>query len=122
MSKHIVLMGLARSGKSSIRSVVFQKMSPNETLFLDSSAIRLSRPPITFLDFQIHDHYSYLDSGFLELSGSLIFVIDAQDDYIEALQRLYTLIMHVDKNWHIEVFIHKVDGLSDDHKIGSVAK
>lgn len=29
----ILLMGLRRSGKSSIQKVVFHKMSPNETLF-----------------------------------------------------------------------------------------
>merc|ERR1719470_128618 len=30
-------MGPRRSGKSSIQKVVFHKMSPNETLFLESS-------------------------------------------------------------------------------------
>ena len=34
----IVIMGLKRSGKTSIRKVVFQKMSPNETLFVESTA------------------------------------------------------------------------------------
>lgn len=33
----ILLMGLRRSGKSSIQKVVFHKMSPNETLFLEST-------------------------------------------------------------------------------------
>merc|ERR1712226_25031 len=33
----ILLMGLRRSGKSSIQRVVFHKMSPNETLFLEST-------------------------------------------------------------------------------------
>jgi hypothetical protein len=33
----ILLMGLRRSGKSSIQKVVFQKMSPHETLFLEST-------------------------------------------------------------------------------------
>ena len=33
----IILMGLKRSGKTSIRKVVFQKMSPNETLFVEST-------------------------------------------------------------------------------------
>lgn len=31
-------MGLRRSGKSSIQKVVFQKMSPNETLFLETTS------------------------------------------------------------------------------------
>lgn len=34
----IVIMGLKRSGKTSIVKVVFQKMSPNETLFVESTA------------------------------------------------------------------------------------
>jgi len=34
----ILLMGLRRSGKSSIQKVVFHKMSPNETLFLESTS------------------------------------------------------------------------------------
>lgn len=33
----IILFGLRRSGKSSIQKVVFHKMSPNETLFLEST-------------------------------------------------------------------------------------
>lgn len=33
----ILLMGMRRSGKSSIQKVVFHKMSPNETLFLEST-------------------------------------------------------------------------------------
>merc|ERR1719322_76559 len=33
----ILLMGLRRSGKSSIQKVVFHKMSPNETLFLEAT-------------------------------------------------------------------------------------
>tara|TARA_R110002050_G_scaffold150993_3_gene277956 strand:- start:3659 stop:3847 length:189 start_codon:yes stop_codon:yes gene_type:complete len=34
----ILLMGLKKSGKSSIQKVVFHKMSPNETLFLESTS------------------------------------------------------------------------------------
>lgn len=33
----ILLMGLQRSGKSSIQKVVFHKMSPGDTVFLDST-------------------------------------------------------------------------------------
>jgi hypothetical protein len=44
-----------------------------------------------------------------------------KDDYIEALQRLYitvTRAYEINPSIHFEVFIHKVDGLSDDYKIG----
>ncbi|KAJ3053882.1 hypothetical protein HK097_003171 [Rhizophlyctis rosea] len=43
-----------------------------------------------------------------------------QDDYLEALHRLYITVTRAHKvnpNISFEVFIHKVDGLSDDHKI-----
>ena len=33
----IILMGLRRSGKTSISSVVFAKLSPSESLFLEST-------------------------------------------------------------------------------------
>lgn len=42
-AQKILLMGLHRSGKSSIQQVVFHKMSPNETLFLESG-VNFSAP------------------------------------------------------------------------------
>lgn len=44
----------------------------------------------------------------------------AQDDYVEALGRLHLTVSRayrVNPEINFEVFIHKVDGLSDDHKI-----
>lgn len=43
-----------------------------------------------------------------------------QDDYVEALGRLHLTVSRayrVNPEINFEVFIHKVDGLSDDHKI-----
>lgn len=43
-----------------------------------------------------------------------------QDDYMEALGRLHLTVSRayrVNPEINFEVFIHKVDGLSDDHKI-----
>ncbi|XP_067949561.1 ras-related GTP-binding protein C-like [Watersipora subatra] len=126
----ILLMGLKRSGKSSIQKVVFTKMSPNETLFLDSTP-NLVKEDIcnnSFVQFQIWDfpgQIDFFDSTFdsetiFSGCGALIFVIDAQDDYIEALSRLRLTTAKAYKvNPHIkfEVFIHKVDGLPDDEKM-----
>lgn len=45
----------------------------------------------------------------------------SQDDYREALIRLHqtvTRAYQVNQGIKFEVFIHKVDGLSDDRKIG----
>lgn len=52
--------------------------------------------------------------------GALIFVIDAQDDYSEALTKLHATVtkaVQVNPKIRFEVFIHKVDGLADENKI-----
>ncbi|XP_071998063.1 ras-related GTP-binding protein D isoform X2 [Engystomops pustulosus] len=126
----ILLMGLRRSGKSSIQKVVFHKMSPNETLFLESTN-KICREDVSnssFVNFQIWDfpgQIDFFDPTFdyemiFRGTGALIFVIDSQDDYMEALVRLHltvTSAYKVNPDINFEVFIHKVDGLSDDHKI-----
>uniref|UniRef100_A0A672YU62 Ras-related GTP-binding protein n=1 Tax=Sphaeramia orbicularis TaxID=375764 RepID=A0A672YU62_9TELE len=126
----ILLMGLRRSGKSSIQKVVFHKMSPNETLFLESTN-KICREDVSsssFVSFQIWDfpgQIDFFDPTFdyemiFRGTGALIFVIDAQDDYVEALSRLHLTVTRaykVNPDISFEVFIHKVDGLSDDHKI-----
>ncbi|KAL0624218.1 LOW QUALITY PROTEIN: Ras-related GTP-binding protein D [Plecturocebus cupreus] len=123
-------MGLRRSGKSSIQKVVFHKMSPNETLFLESTN-KICREDVSnssFVNFQIWDfpgQIDFFDPTFdyemiFRGTGALIFVIDSQDDYMEALARLHLTVTRaykVNTDINFEVFIHKVDGLSDDHKI-----
>lgn len=54
--------------------------------------------------------------------GALVFVIDAQDDYLEALTKLNQTVTKAHKinpRIKFEVFIHKVDGVSDDFKMES---
>ncbi|XP_056632460.1 ras-related GTP-binding protein C [Diorhabda sublineata] len=128
----ILLMGLRRSGKSSIQKVVFHKMSPNETLFLESTnkIVKNDINNSSFVQFQIWDfpgQIDFFDSSFdydmiFGGCGALIFVIDAQDDYIEALNKLnltVTKAYKINPNLRLEVFIHKVDGLGDDFKMES---
>lgn len=84
----ILLMGLRRSGKSSIQKVVFHKMSPNETLFLESTN-KICREDVSnssFVNFQIWDfpgQIDFFDPTFdyemiFRGTGALIFVIDSQ--------------------------------------------
>jgi Ras-related GTP-binding protein C/D len=79
------------------------------------------------MDFQVWDfpgQFEYLESSFdLEeifgSHGALVWVIDAQDDYLESVARLNRTILTVQQyypNINIEVFIHKVDGLSDEYR------
>nr|CAG4651933.1 EOG090X08AZ [Triops cancriformis] len=126
----ILLMGLRRSGKSSIQKVVFHKMSPNETLFLESTnkIVKDDISNSSFVQFQIWDfpgQMDFFDPTFDSVMifgtcGAIVFVIDAQDDYVDALVKLHqtvTKAYKVNPAIRFEVFIHKVDGLSDDHKI-----
>ncbi|EGZ71612.1 hypothetical protein NEUTE2DRAFT_166643 [Neurospora tetrasperma FGSC 2509] len=85
----------------------------------------------SFMEFQVWDFPGQIDvfdnpafpfdmdAIFGEI-GALIWVIDAQDDYLEAVARLNATILHLQRSYqhiNIEVFIHKVDGLSDDYKL-----
>lgn len=117
----ILLMGLRRSGKSSIQKVVFHKMSPNETLFLESTS-KIVKDDInnsSFVQFQIWDFPGQID--FIEPTfdsdmifggcGALVFVIDAKDDYNEALTKFKNTVIKaykVNPRIKFEVFIHKV--------------
>uniref|UniRef100_A0A5K3EVS2 Ras-related GTP-binding protein D n=1 Tax=Mesocestoides corti TaxID=53468 RepID=A0A5K3EVS2_MESCO len=126
----IFLMGLRGSGKSSIQKVVFHKLTPAETLYLESTN-KIEKNDISdcsFIKFQIWDfpgHIDFCDPMFLSdaiftESCAIIFVIDAQDDYLSALHRLNSTIEYAHKenpNIKYEVFIHKVDCLLEDQKI-----
>lgn len=123
-------MGLRRSGKSSILKVVFHKMSPNETLFLESTnkIVKSDIDNNTFVQFQCWDfpgQIDFFDPAFdsdiiFKRCDALVFVIDAHDDYIEALAKLNKTVLkayEVNKTIKFEVFIHKVDGINDDLKL-----
>ncbi|XP_060086253.1 ras-related GTP-binding protein C-like [Ylistrum balloti] len=120
----ILLMGLRRSGKSSIQKVVFHKVSPNETLFLESTN-KIVKEDITncsFVKFQVWDLPGQIDfhDSIYEECEAIIFVIDSQDEYMDALAKLNATVSkahRINPGIKFEVFIHKVDGLSDDHKI-----
>lgn len=71
---------------------------------------------MNFFDGSAYDAKEIFDTV-----GSLVFVIDAQDDYSDGLHRLqYTIVKayQVNPNMTFEILIHKVDGLSDDYKDG----
>ncbi|XP_010861120.1 PREDICTED: ras-related GTP-binding protein C [Bison bison bison] len=122
--------GCSSTSFSTFSPVVFHKMSPNETLFLESTN-KIYKDDISnssFVNFQIWDfpgQMDFFDPTFdyemiFRGTGALIYVIDAQDDYMEALTRLHITVSKaykVNPDMNFEVFIHKVDGLSDDHKI-----
>ena len=105
-------------------------MSPTETLFLESTS-KLFKDDVTnssFIQFSVWDFPGQLDifdptfnaEAIFGGCGALVFVIDAQDDYLDALSKLNSTVTRahrVNPEIKCEVFIHKVDGLSDDTKM-----
>lgn len=129
-TRRILFTGPRRSGKSSIEQVIFHKMSPHETLFLESTVgvdIHLIANN-DFVKFQTWDFGGdlSLENGvdymsrhipsevIMKSCSTLVYVVDAQeDDYEDSLPRLVeTIIMvyKVNPQIHFEVFLHKVDG------------
>jgi len=133
----VVLLGPRRAGKSSLCKVVYESYLPNDTLFL-APTMRTQKFHIhTFQKLQLWD---VPGSALMSFSGgphagpalgraeldipwadvcAVIFVIDAQDDYFEALTKLNQVIVTVhgcNKAIQFHVFINKVDGLSEDYK------
>lgn len=107
----------------------------DERIFLDNifvltSPCRFSLMHFSFVQFFIWDfpgQIDFFDPTFdCEMifgdCGALVFVIDAQDDYIDALAKLNLTVKKaykVNPKIKFEVFIHKVDGVSDDFKMES---
>ncbi|KAJ3271424.1 hypothetical protein HDV01_006630 [Terramyces sp. JEL0728] len=113
------LEGIKRSGKSSIQNVVFNKMQANETLYLEQT-LKIHKIFISsFIDFQVWDCPDQTEVDFFT-ANSLVYIVDAQDDYIESLHKLIPILLNAysqNPKISFEIFIHKVDGLSDDDKI-----
>mmetsp|Transcript_59848 Transcript_59848/g.134973 ORF Transcript_59848/g.134973 Transcript_59848/m.134973 type:complete len:333 (+) Transcript_59848:79-1077(+) len=127
----VLLCGPRRGGKTSILRVVFQKMSPHETLFLEStpkvevqSIARNALVKFKVLDFPgptVFDDTS--DPMLFSKTGAVVFVIDAQEEaYTDALmsaKRIIELAHKINPKISFDILIHKVDGdqfFSEDHK------
>uniref|UniRef100_A0A060TAL1 GTP-binding protein n=1 Tax=Blastobotrys adeninivorans TaxID=409370 RepID=A0A060TAL1_BLAAD len=124
----ILLMGLRRGGKSSICKVVFHNMQPLETLYIESTSKPTYEQFNSLINFAVQElpgqldmfEPSYDSTRIFSQVGSLIYVIDSQDEYMFALQNLHNIIQYavkVNPAINIEVLIHKVDGLSDDFRL-----
>lgn len=123
----VLLMGVRRCGKSSICKVVFHNMQPLDTLYLKQPQIP---PSSIFYSYDLavmelpgqlnYFEPSYDSERLFKSVGALVYVIDSQDEYINAITNLAMIIEYaykVNPSINIEVLIHKVDGLSEDFKV-----
>jgi Ras-related GTP-binding protein C/D len=140
----ILLTGLRRSGKTSIQRVIFTKMQPSQTQFLESTPhLTLNQFSCgSFINFQIQELPGQLQvftTGHNSGSGGNSGQASSYDEdpmahmvgggydmerllkrCNESIFRLNTIIQlgrRVNPRIRYEVFIHKVDQLSEEAKI-----
>lgn len=138
----------SRSGKSSIANVVFNKMEANETLYLESNRdikqvsiqyvssafeVSVNSPNVSssIMDFQVWDFPENLTMGssgappsidvdaIFRSASSIIWVVDAQDEYYNAVTRLTNTVLYLCARHpaiNVEVFVHKVDNISEEYR------
>lgn len=124
----IVVCGLKRSGKSSILRVLFNKLSPHETMYLESTSVptfvnmmRASKNPLLNVAIaEIPGNWGWeesesIDSLFFANCQSLIIVIDSSSSEeispaaISLAKRVIARANKVKQNIHLHIFLNKVD-------------
>ncbi|KAJ4477411.1 Gtr1/RagA G protein conserved region-domain-containing protein [Lentinula aciculospora] len=120
----ILLLGLRRSGKTSIQKVLFNAMTPKETFYLDATMRIVKHTYDTIIPLEIWDcpgNITVETLGVpLSVFSTLIFVIDIRDLYNQPISRLVEFIIaayHHNPSLHLEIFVHKAEKLQEDEKI-----
>ncbi|KAJ2746423.1 GTP-binding protein gtr2 [Coemansia sp. BCRC 34301] len=127
--RRVLMMGVPRSGKTSILSVIFEEMAPYDTMGMLPSQQRMSYHLVTgvmIYDFPGIDDYSETQYNTLSPSvyegeyTSLVYVIDSQGDVQASLSTLFSIMrtaQSVNADIPINIFIHKVDWVSEELKM-----
>ncbi|KAL1737670.1 Gtr1/RagA G protein conserved region-domain-containing protein, partial [Schizophyllum fasciatum] len=120
----ILLVGLRRSGKSSIREVLFADMPPKETFYLEPTMRTRKTVYDTLIPLELWDCPGTTTAenlgAPLSQFNALIFVIDMRDLYTQPISRLVEWITAATRdapNLNLEVFVHKAEKLPEDDKI-----
>ncbi|KAI0649461.1 Gtr1/RagA G protein conserved region-domain-containing protein [Trametes meyenii] len=120
----ILLLGMRRSGKTSIRQVLFNNLSPRETLYLETTTHLTKHTFDTVIPLEIWDCPGDTTpetlGAPLSQFATMIFVIDIQDLYHQPIQKLvnFAITAYQDNpNINLEVFVHKADVLTEEYKI-----
>lgn len=103
-------------------------MQPLDTLYLESTSKPTSEQFLSLIDLSVMElpgqlNYfepTYDSERLFSSVGALVYVIDSQDEYLNALTNLSMIIEYaykVNPLIHIEVLIHKIDGLSEDYRM-----
>ncbi len=119
----IIITGLSKVGKSSIKKVVFEKMTPHESVYLETSNIiescSLENLGYTYLvvrDYPFNYRYenaNQTELKYLSTCGVLIYVIDSQDISditFEHFKKVVLSVLQKNPKVQVDVFLHKLDG------------
>ncbi|KAF9078655.1 Gtr1/RagA G protein conserved region-domain-containing protein [Rhodocollybia butyracea] len=111
----ILLLGLRRSGKTSIQQ---------ETFYLDATMRTVKHTYDTVIPLEIWDCPGNITvetlGAPLSVFSTVVFVIDIRDLYNQPISRLVEFIVaayHQNPSLNFEIFVHKAEKLQEDEKI-----
>jgi Ras-related GTP-binding protein C/D len=116
-------MGTKLSGKTSIRKVVFEKMSPHETIFIESTTkiekkkienFGICNLNITEIPFNIKEDEKNNANNIIKNCTTLIYVFDISDSTNSPFEYFNTNILPniLEKSsMLLSIFIHKIDSI-----------
>ncbi|KAJ6532054.1 Gtr1/RagA G protein Gtr2 [Mycena capillaripes] len=120
----ILLLGQRRSGKTSIKEVLFNALPPKQTFYLETTMRVVKHAYDTVIPLEIWDCPGNItvDTLGAPLSqfSALIFVIDIRDLYKQPISKLVEFIIAASRDnpqLLVEVFVHKAEKLQEDDKI-----
>ncbi|CCL98801.1 uncharacterized protein FIBRA_00806 [Fibroporia radiculosa] len=124
MRTKILLLGMRRSGKTSIQEVLFQDKLPKNAFYIERTTRVSKHTYDTIIPLEIWDcpgdiSLETLDAP-LSQFATLIFVIDIQDLLQPPINKLVNVVITAyQENPHInlEVFVHKADALSEEYRM-----
>jgi Ras-related GTP-binding protein C/D len=134
----VLLMGLKKSGKTSIQKVVFENLPPHDSVNLKTT-VQPEKTTVKsneFVKFEVWDFpgqndplggggatgasaggsRSTIAANILENCGAIVFVMDCTDNVEDATKRLIETVCAahaVNPDLCVEVFLHKVDALNE---------
>jgi Ras-related GTP-binding protein C/D len=120
----IILAGLSRVGKSSIKKVVFEKMSPHTSVYnetcLNIESYTLDNLGYTSLivrdypnNYRFDNITNNTELKYIQSSGTLIYIVDCQElseDTYDHMKKTINSVLNKNPKIFIDIFLHKIDG------------
>ncbi|KAI0783950.1 Gtr1/RagA G protein conserved region-domain-containing protein [Irpex lacteus] len=120
----ILLLGMRKSGKTSIQEVLFNKLPPKQSFYLEMTTRITKHAFDTIIPLEIWDcpGTTTLETLGAPLSqfSTMIFVIDIQDLYGGPIAKLlnFTIAAYQENpSINLEVFVHKAEANTDEYRI-----